>query len=101
PLPLDDILRSATTLCILEDIANLDNAGAIFRNAAAFGGAPRHGKTTGGAAVLLNDRCCDPLYRKAIRTSMGHALRVPFTTLQPWPRALDQVKSAGFTILAL
>jgi tRNA G18 (ribose-2'-O)-methylase SpoU len=93
PLALEDTLRSATLITVLEDLANLDNVGAVFRNTAAFAGP--HG------AVLLNDRCCDPLYRKAIRTSMGHVLRVPFTTLAPWPAALATLKEAGFTLLAL
>jgi len=53
---------------VLVGIANHDNVGAIFRNAAAFD----------AAAVLLDDTCCDPLYRKAIRVSVGAALRVPF-----------------------
>jgi tRNA G18 (ribose-2'-O)-methylase SpoU len=52
-------------------ITNHDNMGGIFRNAAAFG----------AAAVLLDARCCDPLYRKAIRTSVGGALVVPFARL--------------------
>lgn len=49
-------------------IANHDNIGAIFRNAAAFG----------ADAVLLDETCCDPLYRKALRVSVGSVLRIPF-----------------------
>jgi tRNA G18 (ribose-2'-O)-methylase SpoU len=49
-------------------ISNHDNVGALFRNAAAFG----------VDAVLMDDLCCDPLYRKAIRVSVGAVLRVPF-----------------------
>jgi tRNA G18 (ribose-2'-O)-methylase SpoU len=52
----------------LSGIANHDNMGGLFRNAAAFG----------VDAVLLDDDCCDPLYRKAIRVSVGAALTVPF-----------------------
>ena len=65
----------------------------MFRNAAAFG--------AGG--VLLSPTCCDPLYRKAIRTSMGAALRVPFA--RPCGRdgrtSLTRVRAAGFTLVAL
>ena len=53
---------------VLVGISNHDNIGAIFRNAAAFG----------ADAVLLDETCCDPLYRKAIRVSVGAALKIPF-----------------------
>ena len=53
---------------VLEAVTNADNVGGVFRNAAAFG----------ADAVLLSPTCCDPFYRKAIRTSMGATLRVPF-----------------------
>jgi tRNA G18 (ribose-2'-O)-methylase SpoU len=79
------------TVVILEGVANADNVGGVFRNAGAFG--------AGG--VLLSPACCDPLYRKAIRTSMGAALRVPFARLDDWPGALTLVRRAGFTIAAL
>ena len=52
-------------------IGNHDNMGGLFRNAAAFG----------ADAVLLDQGCCDPLYRKAIRVSVGAALRVPFARI--------------------
>jgi tRNA G18 (ribose-2'-O)-methylase SpoU len=79
------------TVVILEGVSNADNVGGVFRNAAAFG--------AGG--VLLSPTCCDPLYRKAVRTSMGAALRVPFARLDDWPAALTEVRRAGFTIAAL
>ena len=72
-------------------IANHDNMGGIFRNAAAFG----------ADAVLLDADCCDPLYRKAIRVSVGAALVVPFARLkrgEDVPALLDRY---GFTALAL
>jgi tRNA G18 (ribose-2'-O)-methylase SpoU len=72
-------------------IANHDNMGGIFRNAAAFG----------ADAVILDSDCCDPLYRKAIRVSVGAALSLPFARL---PRGADMVaffREAGFTPLAL
>jgi len=85
-----DVLASAETVVILEGLSNADNVGGVFRNAAAF-----------GASVLLSPACCDPLYRKAIRTSMGAALRVPFARLDEWPSALAEVRAAGFTMAAL
>jgi tRNA G18 (ribose-2'-O)-methylase SpoU len=85
------VLGSARAVIVLEGVSNADNVGGVFRNAAAFG--------AGG--VLLSPACCDPLYRKAIRTSMGAALRVPFARLEDWPAALTDLRRAGFTIAAL
>lgn len=79
------------TVVILEGVSNADNVGGVFRNAAAFG----------ARGVLMSPTCCDPLYRKAIRTSMGAALRVPFARLEDWPAALTDVRRAGYTIAAL
>jgi tRNA G18 (ribose-2'-O)-methylase SpoU len=92
-IPVDELIRLSPTLVILEEVANADNVGGVFRNAAAF--------DAGG--VLLSPACCDPWYRKAIRTSMGATLRVPFARAHPddWPRVLTRVKAAGFTIVAL
>lgn len=67
-------------LLVLEDLSNHDNVGAIFRHAAAFG----------AAGVILSPRCADPLYRKSVRVSMGHALRVPWCWATPSP-ASDQL----------
>jgi tRNA G18 (ribose-2'-O)-methylase SpoU len=91
--PVDELIASAQTLVVLEGVSNADNVGGVFRNAAAFG--------AGG--VLLSPTCCDPLYRKAIRTSMGATLRVPFARAgaKDWPGVLTRVRAAGFTIVAL
>jgi tRNA G18 (ribose-2'-O)-methylase SpoU len=86
-----DIANDASRLVVLEDIADADNVGAIFRNAAAFG----------ADGVLLSPRCCDPLYRKAIRTSMGAALQVRFARFEDWPSGLSALRAAGFRIVAL
>ena len=72
-------------------IANHDNMGGLFRNAAAFG----------ADAVLLDATSCDPLYRKAIRVSVGAALKAPFARLKPDEDALALLAEAGFTALAL
>ncbi len=65
-----DALPARALLVVLVGIANHDNMGSIFRNAAAFG----------ADAVLLDATCCDPLYRKAIRVSVGAALKIPFAS---------------------
>jgi tRNA G18 (ribose-2'-O)-methylase SpoU len=72
----------------LEGLADADNVGAAFRNAAAFG----------VDAVLLDRACTDPLYRKAIRTSMGATLRVPFARVESWPPALAQLSGSMWTV---
>ena len=76
---------------VLYGIANHDNLGAIFRNAAAFG----------AGAVILDAHCCDPLYRKALRVSVGAALTVPFARLAPGEDALALLARHGFEAIAL
>jgi tRNA G18 (ribose-2'-O)-methylase SpoU len=76
---------------VLEALANHDNVGAIFRNAQAFG----------VPAIALCPRTCDPLYRKAIRTSMGATLCVPFVRTDSWPEPLARLRALGFTVAAL
>ena len=76
---------------VLHGIANHDNMGGLFRNAAAFG----------VDAVLLDATCCDPLYRKSIRVSVGAALNIPFARLAPDEDALTRLETAGFGVLAL
>ena len=84
------VLADARRVVILEDIVDHTNVGAIFRSAAALG----------VDAVLVTPRCADPFYRRAIRVSMGTVFQVPWTRIAPWPRALDELRAAGFTIAA-
>jgi tRNA G18 (ribose-2'-O)-methylase SpoU len=88
---LDEVLARPGAVLMLEGVANADNVGGIFRNAAAFG----------AAGVLLDARSCDPLYRKAVRTSMGAVLRVPNARIDSWPHALARVRSSGRVVVAL
>ncbi len=76
---------------VLSGIANHDNIGGIFRNAAAFG----------ADAVILDPGSCDPLYRKAIRVSAGASLTVPYARLQPGEDAVELLTQHGFECLAL
>ncbi len=90
--PLDDLLRDARLLAVLEGVNDHENLGSLFRNAAALG----------VDGVLLGPRCADPLYRRSVRVSMGHVLRVPFTELPgPWPDSLDELRAAGLRVAAL
>jgi tRNA G18 (ribose-2'-O)-methylase SpoU len=90
-VPWPEVVARARTILVLEGIGNADNVGGIFRNAIAFG----------VDAVLIGPGCADPLYRKAIRTSMGAALLVPFAKAAAWPDALHQLTTLGFLVIAL
>jgi len=89
----DALLAHAPACVVLEDLANHDNVGGIFRSVAALAGR--------SVPVLLTARCCDPLYRKAVRVSMGQVLRVPWARLEDWPGDLARVRRAGFRVAAL
>jgi tRNA G18 (ribose-2'-O)-methylase SpoU len=93
PRPCDwrDVMRGARRAIALERIANADNVGSVFRSAAAFG----------VDAVLLERTCTDPLYRKAIRTSMGAALTMPFARTEPWPGVLQELSRDHRNIVAM
>ena len=76
---------------VLEGLNDPENIGAVFRNAAAFG----------VGAVLMDPTCGDPLYRRAVRVSVGHVLHLPSARLDPWPDRLGLVRAAGFAVCAL
>jgi tRNA G18 (ribose-2'-O)-methylase SpoU len=76
---------------VLEGVNNPDNIGGLFRSAAAFD----------IDLVVLGPNCGDPLYRKAIRTSMAASLSVPFVSAPQWPGAIKDLRSDGFTVVAL
>jgi len=84
-------LTAVRRLAALEGVNNPDNVGGIFRSAAAFG----------VDLVVMGPGCSDPLYRKAIRTSMAATLHVPFVDAGAWPHALDLLRDAGFERIAL
>ncbi len=75
---------------ILEDIVDHTNVGAVFRSAAALG----------VDAVLITPKCADPLYRRAVRVSMGTVFQVPWTRIDPWPEGLKVLQDNGFTVAA-
>ena len=82
-----DICKNAKRIAILENVMNPTNVGAIFRSAAALG----------MDAVLLTSNCSNPLYRRAIRVSMGTVFQVPWTFID----APNDVKAYGFKTAAL
>jgi len=86
-----EALPAKSLVVVLCGISNHDNVGSIFRNAAAFE----------ADCVLMDETCCDPLYRKAIRVSVGATLKVPYFhggNIDEMIAALDE---AGFNLLAL
>jgi tRNA G18 (ribose-2'-O)-methylase SpoU len=85
------LVAQITAAVVVEGVNDHENLGAIFRNAAALG----------AGAVLLDPSCCDPLYRRSVRVSMAQVLRLPFSRLAPWPGALTDLRTAGFTVVAL
>ncbi|HTK62686.1 MAG TPA: RNA methyltransferase [Pseudonocardia sp.] len=93
PLPVEELTRGRA-LAVLEGVNDHENLGSLFRNAAALG----------LDGLLLGPRCSDPLYRRSVRVSMGHVLRVPFTELcgeEGWPAALDALRGDGRRLVAL
>ncbi|WP_127784622.1 RNA methyltransferase [Rhodococcus sp. X156] len=90
-LGLDEVLAEARTVAVLEGVNDHENLGSMFRNAAGLG----------VDAVLFGDRCADPLYRRSVRVSMGHVLRVPFARVPDWPRGLDALRQQGFQLISL
>lgn len=92
PLPtVAQVLAAARSVAVLENVNDHTNIGAIFRSAAGLG----------MDAVLLTPRCADPLYRRSVKVSMGAVFSVPWTRLESWPRDMQLLRDAGFSVLAL
>lgn len=90
-LSVADLLDAARTVAVLEGVNDHENLGSIFRNAAGLG----------VDAVVFGAGCADPLYRRSVRVSMGHALLVPFAKAGNWPGDLNILRDNGFRILAM
>lgn len=92
PLPAaEDLVAGGATVLVLENLTDQANLGAVFRNGAALG----------ADAVLLSPRCCDPLYRRSVRVSMGAVLALPFAYAGSWPGDLGALGAHGLTTVAL
>ncbi len=78
-------------LVVLEDLANHDNVGGIFRSAAGLG----------AAGIILSSRCADPLYRKSLRVSVGCVLHVAWARARDWPGDIEQLRRAGIRAIGL
>lgn len=93
PPTLESIARDARCLLVLEGLSNHDNMGSLYRSLSALG--PR------ASAVVLGPGCADPFYRKSLRVSMGHVLRVPTAWASAWPGDVRAIEAMGFQTLAL
>ncbi|HEU0191622.1 MAG TPA: RNA methyltransferase [Mycobacterium sp.] len=87
----EQLVEDARTIAVLEGVNDHENLGSIFRNAAGLG----------VDAVIFGSGCADPLYRRAVRVSMGHALLVPYTRAVNWPADLLALRQRGFRLLAM
>ncbi|WP_204284692.1 TrmH family RNA methyltransferase [Microbispora amethystogenes] len=85
------LLTGAERILVLEDLVDHGNVGAIFRCAAALG----------VGAIVLSPRCADPLYRRAVKVSMGAVFAIPYARMTDWHGGLAEVRAAGFRLLAL
>jgi tRNA G18 (ribose-2'-O)-methylase SpoU len=90
-LSVPEVLDGARTVAVLEGVNDHENLGSIFRNAAGLG----------VDAVVFGSGCADPLYRRAVRVSMGHALLVPYAWAAAWPADLQLLRDNGFRLLAM
>jgi tRNA G18 (ribose-2'-O)-methylase SpoU len=90
PAP-EQVLEGARRVAVIEDVVDHTNVGAIMRSCAALG----------VEAVLVTPRCADPLYRRAVRVSMGTVFQVPWTRIDPWPQGVAALRAAGFVTVAL
>ncbi|MEU6414487.1 RNA methyltransferase [Microbispora sp. NPDC046933] len=93
PLPsVGELLTGAgPRILVLEDLVDHGNVGAIFRCAAALG----------VGAIVLSPRCADPLYRRAVKVSMGAVFAIPYARMTDWHGGLAELRAAGFRLLAL
>jgi tRNA G18 (ribose-2'-O)-methylase SpoU len=89
--PVAEAIGAARKIVILEDLVDHANVGAIFRCAAALG----------IDAVVLSPRCADPLYRRAVKVSMGAVFAIRYARMSAWYDGLAEIRKAGFRLLAL
>ncbi|MHA7653359.1 TrmH family RNA methyltransferase [Mycobacterium sp. ML4] len=85
------VVDGARTVAVLEGVNDHENLGSIFRSSAGLG----------VDAVIFGSGCADPLYRRAVRVSMGHALLVPYARATDWPAELVRLRERGFRLLAM
>ncbi|CAN5847231.1 RNA methyltransferase [soil metagenome] len=90
-LGVAEVLAGARTVAVLEGVNDHENLGSIFRNAAGLD----------VDAVIFGAGCADPLYRRAVRVSMGHALLVPYAKAENWPSDLKILRDNAFRLISM
>jgi tRNA G18 (ribose-2'-O)-methylase SpoU len=90
-LSIGSVIEGARTIAVLEGVNDHENLGSVFRNAAGLG----------VDAIVFGTGCADPLYRRAVRVSMGHALLVPYAWSLSWPGDFEVLRGNGFRIVAM
>ena len=89
---VENLLKDSQVIAVLEDVVNPTNIGAIFRSAAALN----------IDCIILSNNCCDPLYRRSARVSMGTVFQIPYCFINDWDdNGIEKLRQFGFTSLAL
>jgi tRNA G18 (ribose-2'-O)-methylase SpoU len=88
---VDEVQRAARRLMVLEELSSTTNLGAVFRSAAALG----------IDGIILAPTCGDPLYRRAVRVSMGQVFVIAYARCETWPQPLSDLRASGWRVLAL
>ncbi len=88
---VEQVQAGAHRLMVLEELSSTTNLGAVFRSAAALG----------IDGIILAPTCGDPLYRRAVRVSMGQVFAIPYARCESWPAPLADLREAGWRLLAL
>jgi tRNA G18 (ribose-2'-O)-methylase SpoU len=88
---VDEVQRCAHRLMVLEELSSTTNLGAVFRSAAGLG----------IDGIILAPTCGDPLYRRAVRVSMGQVFAIPYARCERWPEPITQLRDEGWRVLAL
>ncbi|MBM7788449.1 TrmH family RNA methyltransferase [Tenggerimyces flavus] len=91
PTTVAEVTAKARRILVIEDVVDHTNVGIIFRSAAALG----------IDAIVLSPRCADPLYRRAVKVSMGAVFALPYARLTDWYQGLAELRATGFRLLAL
>jgi tRNA G18 (ribose-2'-O)-methylase SpoU len=117
PVPVDDVLATARRVVVLEDLVDHTNVGSEFLRVAKsstriavfedivdhtnLGAGFRAAAALGIDAVLLSPRCADPLYRRAIKTSMGAVFQIPYARFTSWPDGIKRLKDDGYHVAGM
>ncbi|WP_236683396.1 TrmH family RNA methyltransferase [Demequina sediminicola] len=86
-----ELVATARRVVVLEGIVDHTNVGAIFRSAAGIG----------ADAIICAPTCADPLYRRAVKVSMGTVFQVPWTRFEAWPQGIELLQDEGYVVAGM